>query len=207
MVDPKNQSEQRTLRALLPSKTELIGLPVISLAFLAIINSFGFLRRVGTTDYTLLVEYIQARTKEALSYIDSVIGNTIPTLLFWMFIGIIVYVLLWLAVGTWRTWRSDLPPEGKGMITPYDYNRNRVLRTSIVHVLVRFLAALALTVWIYMLFAETLPYTSQLFIKGAVDMDLHSIYRCGLAGLMLAGWFFITSVLARCVVLRERVFN
>lgn len=206
-MDPNNQSEKHTLHALLPSKAELIVLPILSLVFLALINSFHFLRRVNNTDYTLLVEYVQARTKEALKFIDELIGNTIPTLLFWMFIGIIVYVLLWLAIGAWRTWRSDLPPEGKDMITPYDYNHAKVLRASIAHVLVRVLAGIALTVWIYMLFAETLPYTSQLFIKGAVDMDLHSIYRCGLAGLMLAGWFFITSVLARCVVLRERVFN
>src|SRR5690606_1774852 len=172
-----------------------------------LINSFQFLRSAGSQNYTLIVEFVQLRVRETLSYIDSIAGNTLPTLLFWMMVGTIVYILLWVGFGAWQAWRNDLPPGGKRMIVPHGYNHGKLLRGSIVHLLVRSLAIVLLTIWGYYLFAEVLPYLSSTFLKGFETMSLDSIWRILSAVIGLALSLFFTFVLTRCVVLRERVFS
>lgn len=206
-MDSQGIEEKRFLRAFIPSKMELVALPVFSLLFLTLINSFQFLRSAGSQNYTLIVEFVQLRVRETLSYIDSIAGNTLPTLLFWMLVGTIVYVLLWVGFGAWQTWRNDLPPGGKRMIVPHGYNHGKLLRGSIVHLLVRSLAIVLLTIWGYYLFAEVLPYLSSTFLKGFETLSLNSVWRILSAVIGLAFSLFFTFVLARCVVLRERVFS
>jgi hypothetical protein len=203
----QNIETERTLRAFFPSKLELISLPLFSLVFLAITNSFQLLRRVEGKDYLLIIEYMQLRFKEALSYLDTILGSTIPLVIFWMFVGIIVYIMLWVAIGAWTAYRDDLPADGKRMIVPKGYNHAKVLRGSLVHIFTRVISGGLLIVWIYLLFAELLPYSSRLFLKGIEVISLDNTYRCLIAVLIMAGSIFVTSVLTRCVVLRDRVFE
>lgn len=197
----------RTLRAFLPSKLELISLPLLSLVFLTLSNSFQLLRTVEGEDYLLVIDYMQMRFREALSYLDQILGSTIPMVIFWVFIGLIVYVLLWFAIGAWKVYQEDLPLEGKKMIVPKGYNHAKVLRGSLAHIFVRIISGVLLLVWVYMMFSEILPYSSEMFLKGIETLSLKNSYRIPLSALLMAGSIFINSVLARCVVLRDRVFS
>lgn len=203
----QNLESERTLRAFLPSKMEMISLPLISLAFLTAANSFQWLRTVDGRNYMLVIEYMQLRVRGVLSYLDSVLGATAPLLIFWMFIGLIVYVLLWAAIGAWKSYQEDLPADGKRMIVPKGYNHARVLRGSIVHIFVRILATAMLIVWIYQIFARILPYASSLFLRGFETISFQTAAYCLLAILIVAASAFVTSILSRCTVLRDRVFR
>src|SRR5690606_7015536 len=121
-----DSNNDRTIRAFTPTKIELIALPIVSLAFLILSNSFLLLRSVNGNDYDLVTDYLNAQTRSILSSVDRLAGSTAPLVLFWMFIGILVYVLLWVGLGAYNAYRSDLLRE-KGMVLPRHYNRTRVL--------------------------------------------------------------------------------
>ncbi len=201
-----NTETERTLRAFIPTRFELIALPSTSLLFLTLSNSFELLRSVDGRNYLMVINFMEAQVKSFLGVIDRLIGATAPLVVFWMFVGIIVYILLWLGMGAYSTYKNDLPSE-KGMIVPANYNHARVLRGSIVHLLVRILAGGLLLIWLYLLFAEVLPYASEIFLKGIEKISLKTLYYGALSALVLSAWLFTITVLARCVMLRDRIFG
>ena len=140
VMDEHTIENERAFRAFVPSKLELIILPIASLLFLTVTNSVGLLRSVDGQNYLLVVDYMQARLKDALSAIDRIVGFTIPLVVFWMFIGVIAYLLLWLALGAYNAYRTDVP-QVKGMVVPNGYNRSKIFHESLVRFFTRALAA------------------------------------------------------------------
>lgn len=197
---------ERAFRAFVPTKIELIALPLVGLLFLTLSNSFQLLRSVDGNNYQLIIDFIEAQVESFLSAVDRLVGSTAPLVLFWMFVGIVVYVLLWLGLGIYNAYRSDLPNE-KGMVVPRDYNHARVLRGGVAHMLVRVIAGALLITWVVLLFTEVLPYASQLFVREVENISLLTLAYAMLATLVLSAWLFTIMVLCRCVVLRDRVFG
>lgn len=204
-MSSQSLTTDRTIRAFVPTKLELIALPTFSLIFLTLSNGLQLIRNIDDENYQQIIDYMETQVKSLLEIVDRLIGSTAPLILFWMFIGVVAYILLWLGIGVYNTYKGDLPEE-KGMIVPADYNHSRVLRSSIVHLLTRGIAAGLLIVWLYMLFAEVLPYCGELFLTGMERVSLATLTHIVLATLILSAWLFTISILSRSVMLRDRVF-
>lgn len=196
---------RQVARVFLPTPTELISLFILSFLALVLINSFSFLRTVEGQNYTLVIEYIQIRVREALTYVDGILGPTIPLVILWMFIGMIVYLILWFMIGAWRAWREDLPPDGPGMIVPKEYSHAKGLRRTILRILLRTTVGVLLLVWFFIFFASVLPKINSMFLEGSTE--LKRAWLCLVASALLAGSLFIMAILARCLVMRTRVFE
>ncbi len=205
-VTDSTQEREHFRRALLPSKMELIVLPILSFLFLVLINSTTYLRSVDGTEYTLAIEYTQVRFKEALKFADQQISSMILTVVLWMFIGVVVYVLLWFAISSYKAYKDDMTPT-KGMVLPRGYRSSSVIHEAIARICLRVIAGVLLMFWVYMLFAEMLPYASSMLLEGMMSFSLLSVLRVIWAVIILTGSVFIVFVLARFVVLRERVFS
>lgn len=205
-MDEQSLETQRLIRAFIPSPSELILLPAFSLFFLALSSGYVHFTRTDDAQYELVSHYLQSQLQAGLARLDRLAGATVPTAIFWAFVGLVVYLLVWLLIGAYHAYQADVPKE-KGMILPRDYNRAAVVRSSIAHLCIRVLALGILILWFYLLLSQILPYTSSVFLdEFSAPTILTPLYCLG-ATALLAAWLFVIAVLSRCMVLRDRVFT
>lgn len=196
----------RTRHAFIPTKIEAIVIPIAVFLFLVLSNSMTFLQSIDGKTYPLFTEYIQARSHSFLETLDRVVGPKVPLLLFWMAVGIVTYVLCWLIYSVYTTYRSDVRSIKKDMVAPANYNESKAWHENIARFFTRIIAAILLIFWIYLLLTQMLPSTTDIFLDHLTNFRLISVPYIILSVLTLSGAIFVVSLLARCVVLRDRVF-
>lgn len=180
-------------------------LSIISSVTLLVINSFSYIKDANDVVYAEATDYIDARFREFLSVIDRYIGATLPTVFFWMFVGMIVYVIGWVGFSAYVAYRDDIP-RTKGMILPRGANKSKLFRESIAHFLVRTISFVLLAYWIFMLVTEIIPLTSDMFLGEEGQGIAMRIFTAIGSVVILALSLFVCFVLARCVVMRDRIF-
>ncbi len=205
-MESQNIDTKRTNRAFTPSKLELIALPIFSLLFLTGSNAFTYFRTVDDVNYLVVTDYMQARFRSALGTIDELLGPTALTVLFWMVVGLVVYVIAWLIYTTYTAYKNDIPVT-RGMVVPKEYNQSKVLHESIARFLVRLIATILFVVWMYTFFAEILPYASRTYLAAITSFSLSSLGMIVWSVLLLSASVFSFFLLVRCIVLRDRVFS
>ncbi len=205
-METKETETEHTKRAFTPTKVELIVLPIISLLFLVASNTFTYFRTVDNVNYIIVTDYMQLRFKSALSTLDELLGATLLTVAFWMIIGLIVYIIAWLSYTMYVTYKNEIPIT-KGMALPKEYNRSKVLHDSIARFLTRVISTVLFVIWLYVFFAEILPFISITFLNGITAAGLGFLVPVVWSVVALAGSIFIFSLLIRCMVLRDRVFG
>lgn len=204
-MDYTNDSK-RTLHAFIPTKVEAIVIPIAVFLFLLLSHSTTFLQSIDGKSYPLFAEYVEAQSHNALETLDRVVGPRIPLLLFWMVIGIVTYTLCWLLYSVYTTYRSDVRSIKKGMIAPADYNETKAWHENLARFFTRIIAGILLIFWIYLLLTQMLPNTTDIFLDHITNLRLESALYILLSVLALSGAVFVVFLLARCIVLRDRVF-
>lgn len=204
MEDPADS--KRTLHAFIPSKLEAIIIPIAVFLFLLLANSMTLLQTIDGKNYPRFTEYLQVRAHNVLDAIDRSVGPRVPLILFWMTIGIIVYVICWFTYSAYSTYKSDVRSIKKGMIAPANYNESKAWHENLARFLTRLIAAVLLVFWLYLLLTQMLPNASNTFLQHMADFSIASIPHLVLSVGVISLAVFAISVLARCIVLRDRVF-
>lgn len=196
----------RFKRAFLPTRIEAASLLIGSFLFLLIINTFSFFRTIGGENYTLASELIRSYIERLLAPTDNQQGSQILTVVFWMFIGIMAYLIVWIIVSVIQAYNSDVHGS-KRLVLPQGSSSKRIFHEYVLRLAIRILATIMFLYWIYLLLAGFLPYASQTFLKSMTDISLKNLLWTGWSVLVLAGSVFVAVIFARCIVLRERVFG
>lgn len=192
-------------RALLPTKVEVYSLLIGCFLLLFALNTLPVIRTIDGVNYALTTEYIRGYVEKILAPTNNQQGSQILTVLLWMVIGMVMYILVWVIVSLISNYRKDIP-DTKGMVLPRGYDSGSAWHETILKIIIRLLSTIFLLYWIYLLLAAILPYTSLIFINSLADFSIKSAATVLVATAMLAAAVFAMFVFARCVVLRERVF-
>lgn len=202
----KSDNSKRTLHAFIPSKLEVIIIPIAVFLFLVLSNSFSLLQTIDGKSYPLLTEYMEVQIRSALRSLDQAVGPQIPLILFWMIIGIIVYILCWFAYNFYAAYKNDVSNVEKGLIAPEGFDKSKAWHENLAHFLTRIIAAVLLIFWLYLLFTQILPSMSGVFLEHITNFHIQSIPHILYTVIVLSASTFVVFILARCIVLRDRVF-
>lgn len=201
----KSSLKQPLLSVFVPTKLELFALITSSLAILVLLNMMSAVKKVNAGDYVQVSEYIKSYVQKFLEPTESRFGATIFTFLFWMVIGILSYMFVWVIVTIYISYKNDRPWDGH-MILPKDFSKSRAGHEVLTRFLIRTLALLSLLFWLYLFFVKLLPSASNMFLESVGEFNLESVFKFFFSILSLAGSMFVVSILARFVMLRTRVF-
>lgn len=179
---------------------------LVSALLLIVINSFSYIRTTNDVVYAEATDLIDARFREGLSMLDKYIGATLPSVFFWMFVGMIVYVIGWVSWSVYVVYRDDVP-RTKGMILPRGANKSKLFKESVAHFLIRVISFVLLVYWVSMLITQIIPITSTMFLGDEQRSVAMMIVSTIASILVLALSLFASFALARCVLMRDRVFN
>jgi hypothetical protein len=193
-------------RAFLPTAAELLVLGLFSLLFLILINSVTVYKTIDGQSSNMLSDILSRYSRHFGSFVDDHVSATAITFIVWMFIGIGVYTLLWLGAGLLHIY-SDEHVETKGRVLPKNFNAAVVLRESVVRILIRLLAVVCLVSWLYFALSNIVPRLSSVFLNDIVRITPLTLISAIWTSMALGLTVFVIFVLARCIVLRDRVFN
>lgn len=206
-MDSEKLGQKRLIETFIPTITEIIASVIFSFLFLVVINSFNFVRKIDLQYHQYVTDYIEHRFRESINFIDTTLPPSLLMMVVWAFVGMAAYVVLWLGLGMWHSWRTDNPVDGKRMVVPRNFNHSRALRSSIAHTFIRLLAGMLVLIWAGTFFTKILPHASASLIKAMSPLTLSGVPRLLQATLFVAGSWFVLTVLLRCCVLRVRVFS
>lgn len=167
---------------------------------------YSYLRSVDTESYLEATDTIETSIRSGLGIVDQLAGSTVPLVIFWMMVGLFVYVVGWFLYRAYAAYKNDLPISGN-MIKPIGYDEDKNTQEAFIRIAIRLISLFLLVYWIYMCLTEVLSFSSGLFMESIIDIAPGSIFGIMLAIVTLALSSFVVSVLARCVVMRERVFT
>lgn len=193
-------------RAFVPTRVELSALLITSFLLLLTLNVLPAIQSVASANYTMLTEYIREIIERLLAPTNNQQASVVLTAVFWMAIGIIVYLVIWVIASTYASYRGDVV-HTKGMVLPASYNKHAAWHETLFRWCVRILATLMFLYWSYLFLASILPFTSQLFLASFSVMSAYSVVTAIGSVVLLAASLFAAIVLSRCIVLRERVFG
>ncbi len=193
-------------RALLPTLAETIALLSGSLLFLIALNLIPAVRFFNDVNYSMVTDYVRETVEKVLAPTDNQGTSRILTVVLWMVVGMIAYIIVWFVGSMIANYRRDIT-ETRGMTLPANFNRDDAWHETILRIIIRVLTSIALLYWIYLLLAAILPYASSLFLANITDFGISSLAALVLSVLILAGSIFVAMIFARCMVLRERVFS
>jgi hypothetical protein len=196
----------RFRRAFLPTPFEAVTLVVGSFIFLLAINSISFFRSIGEQNYSQVSDFISTYVEKLLAPTNNQQASRILTVFFWMFIGIMAYLAVWVISGLIRAYNSDVH-SSRHWIMPQGSSRSKIFNEFILRLVVRLLATIMFFYWIYLLLVGILPYASYTFLESITHMTINGTVLLVWSVLALAGSVFVAMIFARCIVLRERVFG
>lgn len=203
----ETQEGQRFRRAILPTLNESLVLLIGSFLFLVAINAIpAFRNNVDGQEYSMFSDFMKSNAERLLAPTNNQQGSTILTIALWMVVGIIAYVVVTIIVSTVRAYRSDVKIT-RDLILPQGVSASKSSHEFFLRLLVRLFATIMFLYWLYLIFASILPYTSDLIINNLGTWTVSSVSYVLLAPIVLAASIFMTMIYARCIVLRERVFN
>ncbi len=193
-------------RIYLPTIYEFIYLFTVSLALLTISLLVPIFKRLDTENYSFVGDTTKNFVSNYLAKLDNPHLVKPLTVLFWMIIGAIVYVVFWIIGATFKTYEDDISPL-HGLLAPKDYKKGSELPRSITRVLIRTLAVLTTVAWLVIFLGSTLPYSNAKFLEALNNIDLLSILRALYATLQIVVSLFVFIVLLRLILLRKRIFS
>lgn len=204
-MDQHEQEVKHILKAVIPTKVEIISLICASFVFLGLSAALDYFQAIDSSSYAQVGANIEITIRDLLSYVDKYIGLTAPTLLFWMLIGTLVYTIIWLAGSTFSAYKDDLPTT-KGIMFPRGYKKSNIVHEAVARISMRTAAAILLAGWLYLLFTGIVPSMITTFVTSAESSVHSTIFEAVGSTLILAGSVYIVFVLSRFVLLRDRVF-
>lgn len=143
----------------------------------------------------------------AYSYFDSTTSSgfisNLPLFMFWILVGLVVYML---AISIIKAIRTQIElNEETGFVNA---DKSKLIRTSVEHFLVRLVVLLVWTGYILFFFRTILPYcgASALAGSGQTNFFLSAMYLLLSMGVMIVA-MHIHTVLFRLLVLKPRVFS
>lgn len=199
------QDTKYILKALIPTKMEAILLVAFSFGALGLLAGLEYFEAIDSTNYQAVASDIEKYTRSALSLFDKYIGVTFLTLVFWMFVGTLVYSIIWIGVSSYNAYRNDLP-DTKGLVFPRGYKRSNVIHEGIAKFSIRVVSIILFVGWAYFLVTKLLPSLINTFMKRPGENLTSAIIQIIFSTLLLACSVFIIFILSRLVLLRTRVF-
>lgn len=202
-----NENQKSELkRTFVPTKIELAVLPIVSLVVLLLLNALQAIKSVDGGQYVLVPEYIQGYVQKILEPTNSQFGNTFFTFVFWMVIGILTYMLIWVISTLLVAYKNDKPWNGH-MVLPNNFNKDKAGHEILTRFLVRTLALLALLTWSYLFLTKLFPNVSSSFLDNMTDFNIVSLIKIIYNVVSLSVFLYVFSILTRFVLLRSRVFE
>lgn len=194
-------------RALLPTLPEILILLIGSFLVLVVLNVLPAVKNnLDGQDYTMFSEFVQSHVERILAPTNNQQGSTVLTIAFWMVVGIISYLLVWIVGSTIAAYRSDVTVS-RNIILPQGASKSKVKHEVFLRMLVRLFATIMFFYWLYLLLASIVPYSSGLFLEHLGDLNIRATAMVAWGTIALAASVFMLMIYARCIVLRERVFT
>lgn len=186
----------------LPTSTELITIPIIVTALLALANQRGIRSIILSGTQTTIADSVTQNWSIAL---DKPFINQWGVFVFWMGVGIVVYSLSGLIGTLAHAYKSDVPTRDFLRISKRDPNAaNRARHEQIIHMMLRSFAIGAILLWLIINFGFLLKLLSNLFLYAVQFSDI----IVGLTVVIVASLdVFLLIVLARLAMLRTRLFS
>jgi len=197
---------ERLKRAFIPSKIEILSLSLGSSFVLLVLNLLPAIRQFNGTNYALMTEYIREVMEKLLAPTNNQSSSVVLTIIFWMVVGMFVYIIIWIVGNLISNYRRDIL-NTKNMVLPITYNKNSGWHETFLRMLVRALSTIMFLYWAYLLFAGILPNASAMFLDSFNEFSIRSILQIIGSIIVLSLSVFVATVFARCIFLRERVFN
>lgn len=192
-------------KAFVPTFFEILALVFVSLAMLLAINFNYFARNLyGATDYQTITQVISTSIRTRLQFLDGSHGGTIVVLLFWMGIGLVVYLTL-TVLGRVAQQMKQNDSKNQEMVYPSLAARQQETRSFSQQRVLRSVAAVFLFMWLFLFLRYLLPQATLSFISGLQNWP--TPWQSVLAVLGLAASLYLIVVLCRCIALRIRVFS
>ncbi len=205
-MDENDQDQKQFLFLITPTKAEIITIPIVSFIFLLVDGGLAIFKTLDSQNFPLVTELAETYLRSLLRYIDLLLGNTILSFLFWMIIGFVVYILAWGAISAFNAYKDDLPIT-KGMLLPTSYSQSGAIHEAMVRIMMRAVCSALMLLWLWLFISSILPYASNLFTSGLLNVGIATILKSLFATLLLSASIFLTFILARCIMLRVRVFG
>lgn len=205
MIEDTDQDKKQILKAITPTKYEVIGLISFSLIFLSVFAALEYFQDIDSSSYENAAKNIEEYIRGILGIFDKYLGVTFLTLIFWMLIGTVVYSLVWIGISTFTAYKDDLP-NTKGFVFPRGYKKTNVIHESMAKIAMRTASAIMLGFWLYLLLAKAVPFAIRLFSISSEEGLVSSILQCVLATIFLSVCTFIVFIFSRLALLRTRIF-
>ncbi len=192
---------------ILPTALELIAYSVAALSMLLIFNASKLLSFFSNSEE---LEASTIRFDNLVKvYLDSSQNSILAKLstgVFWMLVGIGIYVIGWGIYVLIHAFKNDIKV-ADAFVHPSSAARNEYWHTTTLKYLVRVGAIAGLVVWIPIIFVTILPYSSKAFYDLATHITSISLLLKGLLSLeILAISLYVVVLLGRLSMLRKRVF-
>ena len=188
-----------------PTWYELAYLFISSFAVLTFSIIVPILRQFDATNYHFIGDTTGTFIAKYLVKLNNPHLVKPITLLLWMLIGALVYLLLWVVITTFKTYEDDISPL-HGLVVPRGYTRHRELTTIIARVLLRTFAGIGFIFWVVIFFGGTLPYSNATFLDSLSHLSIMSIPQVLFATVQVTVSIYAFIVLIRLLLLRKRIF-
>ena len=189
-----------------PSLYELEYLFITSFAVLTLALIVPALRQFDATNYHFIGDITGSFISRYLVKLNNPSLVKPITIIVWMIIGALVYLVLWMVITTFKTYGDDISPL-HGLVVPRGYNRSREKHTIIARVVTRTLAVAGFIAWLVIFFGGTLPYCNAIFLTTLSHVSVLSFLKALFATVQVTVSLYTFIVLIRLVLLRKRIFS
>lgn len=204
-VDQEKQEVKNIVTAVIPTRLELIFIPLSCLLFLSFLAALEYFQTTDGNNYEIVAQNIESYVRSFLALFDRYLGITFLTLIFWMLVGTIVYSIIWIAASTYTAYKNDMP-RTRGIIFPRGYKKSSIVHEAIAKISIRTAAVITLGFWLYIFLTKILPYSTSEFLSPNYQSTSKIIIQSIISVLLIAISTFVIFVLCRLTLLRTRVF-
>lgn len=195
-------------RAFIPTVFEIAMLTLISILALALVNLLPALRAGQVENYSLYGGYLGDFIENLIAPIENQQTSNIIVIGFWATVGLISYIVVWAVINVIHAYKNDIPPsKAKGFIMPRNSEQKDIWYSSLGRVLIRVLASLGLLYWLYLLLGSIFPFASSNFLLAVTELPRMWPVAVLSSIVLLVISLYVMIILARCIFLRERVFQ
>jgi hypothetical protein len=157
-------------------------------------------------DFNLVSFTLQSISDFIGSIAGQNLGSGVITAIFWGFIGLVVYLMVWLGINFSTELGNDLA------ITKYVHPRNvdthSPLRDLISKTLFRLVTSIVLVIYLNILFGVLMPYVGGLYYSGGKAWPSIGSSKNFVVGVIIQlVAMHVLTVLVRFICLRKRVFG
>ncbi|MCA9348022.1 hypothetical protein KC867_01280 [Candidatus Saccharibacteria bacterium] len=205
-MNPDAQNKQQIIKALTPTKSELIIIPLLSFLVVGFFALMEYFQAIDGKNYEIVANNIEDYIRSTLATLDQLLGVTLLTLIFWMFIGTLVYSIIWTAISAYSTYKDDLL-DTESLVFPRGYQKSKVISEGIAKIALRTTATILLLFWIFTFLTQILPMA----MNGSVTSEHTNLPSTATSMLVsiatLSISIFVSFVLVRFMLLRTRIFR